>query len=544
MDADLFDVLSRRIGRHGTRRGALAMVAGIFPAGRFTERLGEAKKGKKGRKNKKKKCRPRCSPCEKCVKRKCRPKPGAAGCKRDTCTRSGDGAVTVRAEQQVGRKTLRAVHSGPRLGDAAQIQGRADLTLDGAPLLAISTQTANGTTTVTITYGGAFSGIRRAQFSNDGTTVTGEVDGRAIVPLAAGTSPDQAKFADGNPPPRISIDPAVAKAIQQVFGKLSSAATTCGASSRTTSTSTRSRPSRGRGRRHRSQHHDRARDRRIVVEAHPETSVDCLALYIPCQLGFVTCTYAAPAACAVFLFGYGICLAAALLICGYTAMQCRKSARHGRTCCPVPCGGGDVLNPFSEDPACCEPGETCLDPNRAQFACCPPGTYSCHASQCCPDSKECFPGGKCCEPGSIDCGGECCGAGSCIDGECCVAPNAVCNGQCCPPFSSCCGGTCCAGSCVAGHCCEAPSRPCGSSCCNGTCCNGVCCDANEGCDPVRGVCTARCGQFQRACENIPGMPTCCLFDEGCCQNGSCCAPGTECCRSGGGFVCSASGCIQ
>lgn len=555
MDADQFDRLARMWTIGGTRRRVLAAVTVMMPAG-LAEKVGWARKSRKPRK--KKKCKPRCKACKTCKKGKCRSSRNGTRCSGGTCfngvcfggsgkcTESPEGAVSLVTETTVNGQTLRATQTSQPLGEQGETAGNLDLTLGGDPLLTIETEGAGGSVTVTVTYGNAFGGIRRSRFTNDGQTVTGEIDGRAIQPLPTNGNPNQVQFADGGPPPTIDIDPDLARALDALIKQVHRAASDCdparharqyAVSPRLEKAATRRRKSKsGASRRNRVALHPEPRE-------HPEDDFECLAHYALCNYDYNECVSGAAGGCALALFGYGICVAIALGVCILKAEDCRRGKRHNAPCCPVRCGGDPENSLFGSDPSCCEEDEACLDPRSNQSGCCPRGATPCGGQNCCRADETCSPDGSCCGAGSVLCGGVCCPNAGCLGGECCEAPNGVCGGQCCPPFSTCCGGQCCNGSCVGGSCCEPPARQCGNTCCDGQCCNGRCCPANQGCDPVNGLCVVRCGQFQRTCESLPGMPTCCLFDEECCQNGSCCPPGTECCFRGG-WICSPNGCVQ
>jgi hypothetical protein len=432
---------------------------------------------------------------------------------------------------------LQATQTVQPVGANHQTASQLDLTLAGAPLLSIATAGQDRAVTVTLTYGAAFSGIQRAQFVNDGTTITGEIDGRAIVPRPAHGDPSKTRFADGAPPPDIQVDPALAKALQTLLHQAQQDAKTCHPA-----------PATGAARRTRQAGRPAKATRRGGVRPadHPEQAAGCLALYVPCGTADAACIYSAGVGCAAAVFFYGVCLGAALLLCEYAALVCRKTVRVGGTCCPVTCGGStDVANPFSDDPSCCEHGETCVNPDSNQSSCCPPGTNACAGVNCCQPNETCQPNGQCCAPNASLCGEVCCPNGSCHHGECCDFPNVTCGAACCAPLSRCCAGQCCAGICTNGICCVAPATYCNGSCCATNCCNGVCCPAGQSCGP-NGNCAVVCGADEYACPVFPGNPPCCGRGRAvgslqhCCPGvaatatarAGCCDFGLQCCTNG------------
>ena len=477
MDAHRFDSIARIVGAGATRRALVAAALAVAPAAVRDEPAGSKKKP--------------CPPCKKRKKGKCKKKlPDGAPCRGGTCqggacvsggpcSASAGKAVSVVAATTYAGKSLQATQTMQPFGAAGQTSSQLDFTLGNSPLLTVKTTGNGGVVTVNFIYGDAFRGIRRAQFTNDGSTITGEIDGRAINAMPAGADPNSATFQDGGPPPNVQVDPKLQAAIASAWEQLEQAAANCNGAAR--GAKTRSRRSEGEG-------------GDVHAEANPQQSVGCLALYIPCQTGYVGCL-AGSAGCAALIFAAPICVAAVVLTCTYAAAVCRRVVRLGATCCPVKCGGNqDPANPFGDDPSCCEQGETCLDPNSNRSGCCPPG--------------------------KSNCAGQCCTNGKCVNGFCCESPQFVCGNQCCGGFANCCGGQCCTGSCCGnslccpgvcngGVCCNNGSFPCGSGCCptDRACCNGVCCNAGASC--INNQCVQVCSSNEFSCTPPGGTQRCC-----------------------------------
>lgn len=512
MDAERFDSLARIIGGERTRRVLLAAIAGFVPtavwegtawarkASKQAHKKGGGKKGggKKGGKKK------GCPPCKKRKQGKCTGKlPNGAACPGGTCNGgrcvpftgacagTGGNAVSVSASGTYAGQPLQATQTLQPFGAQGQTSSKLDFTLGGAPVLTVETSGDDGVAITTLTYGGAFSGIRRAQITNDGTTISGTIDGRAIVPMPASANPNSATFQDGGPPPNVQVDPKLQAAIQGLWQEVGESAASCKAASGGQAASQRAgQASSRRNAKSASQRTKNGHAENGHIEAHPEQDADCLALYIPCQTGYVGCL-AGAAGCAALLFGAPICVAAVVVTCTYAAGVCRRGIRLGPTCCPVRCGGNlDAANPFGEDPGCCEKNETCLDPNSSTSACCPPGTSSC--------------------------GGVCCSNGRCANGSCCEFPNFMCGGTCVGPFTPCCGGAVCNGTCIGNTCCTGGFN-CGGFCCqNGrSCCGGVCCGVGQVCN-AQNQCTTQCPVM---CP-IGGNQTCCSAGD-CCSGPAC-----------------------
>jgi hypothetical protein len=447
MDGERFDHLARAFFAAGSRRGLLHLLAGLPFAGvlaRFAadEESAARKRKKHKRKNKNKK------------KRKCKHPPCGGPC---TVTSEASALVT---ETKFNKKPL-------RLRQRADFEngGRVtEVTLGGANILNMTHVVAAPGMVTTVSYGGAFRGIDQARFATDGVTITGDIDGRAIVPLPSGADPSQIVFADGGAPLSVQGDPDLVVAIQGLFSKAAQQAGACQPTQRKRSLSSRD-----------------------------ASSFECIAKHVACAAEAAECekTVAEIAAGCSFvpILGPIVCGAVGTVNCAYESAECLRKARYSSTCCPVRCGGvvDDLDGP---DPLCCESGETCRDPN----------------------SNE----GRCCAAGMVSCGGECCPAGSCTSGFCCKLPTgSVCGSHCCGPFDACCGGQCCTGTCIGSTCCQLPNYDCGGFCCQGgnACCSGHCCAPGQICRDGQCAephpCPRRCSDGQccpegKVCCGSPG----------------------------------------
>ena len=131
------------------------------------------------------------------------------------CSGSAGNVVTGVANGTYAGQSLQGTHTLQPFSTTGQTNSQLNFTLGGAPLLTVETVGAGGVVTVTLTYGEAFSGIQRAQFINNGSTITGEIDGRAIVPLPANADPNSATFQDGGPWPNVQVDTALQAALRR-----------------------------------------------------------------------------------------------------------------------------------------------------------------------------------------------------------------------------------------------------------------------------------------------------------------------------------------
>jgi hypothetical protein len=460
MDGKRFDRFTRLMVRDTTRRSIIWSSAGGLMAGLLGIPDAEAKKRKK---RKKKKCkRPPCGPC----------------------TVSADG-VSLVVSRKFKKKPLR-LQQRTNFGNGSR---QTEITYKGKSVLKINYEISPPGMNVTVTYGAAFSGINQARFSSDGTTITGEIDGRAIAPLPVGSAPGQIAFADGGPALEVQGNAKLLKAIQGLFSKAGALAASC-------------QPSQN--------------ARSVSAEEHFLSSIECIAKQGKCVAEGAKCeadvAALAASTCTIVPFiGPIVCGIIGTVNCAYELASCSRRARYSSTCCPVRCGG-DVEDLDGPNPLCCEPGETCQDPN----------------------SNE----GRCCPAGMVSCGGDCCPAGQCTSGFCCTTGvGTICGNQCCGPLSSCCGGRCCAGVCNGNICCVGGELPCGSGCCNGTCCNNSCCPTGQVC------CNNVCCPSGYTCQNNQCVQVCNPGEVPCA--GACCTGGQQCYRCpNGAQVCRFGPCIN
>ena len=458
MDGSQFDRLTRRLAGALSRRWALG--AGLSGALGALFNLGdaEAKQKKKKGKGKKKKGKNKNK----------KGQPGAAA-----CTVNGSGTetstdLTVTAKDLTLNSSERLEHETGALVSTTTISQK-------QTVLAQTTTRfeRNGITRTEILYGGAYQGISRIEFISDGSTTSGTIDGRAIIPFPTGASLEGLQFQDGQPAPRMSGNEQLDQQVSQLYALAAAQAGSCAVPKSNGGSG-------GIARRH--------------------TSVECLSCLGSCAAEATVCAIEAKGPCAAVaalcLWGapacFAGCYAAAFALCGLAALACTDICARG-PCCAVAChqSNGDTF--------CCEEGQTCLRPG----ACCPAGLTPCGGQNCCTSGETCLPDGSCCPSGRA-CGQTCCG-----------------------PLTPCCGGRCCGGICNGNTCCDAGTLPCGSGCCDGTCCNGSCCPSGRQC------CNGTCCQSGFACLNnqcvqvcnageVPCGTTCCTGGRSCytCPNGA------------------------
>jgi len=286
------------------------------------------------------------------------------------------------------------------------------------------TASRDGELRIVVDYKGPFTGIRRAVMtSSDSETGIFEIDGRLSLPtvLEGGAL----VFEDGKPPPVLKINDrqrdAMVELVQTSHGLFQDCLTP-----------------------------EPKQNQSPLVQLPPLTlgvsggdgghitdpanSAECFECYALCAAGFATCSYIAGVVstlCGPFVLlctGGGIAACAGLWVVG-----CNDSCMNAGPCCPVSCGGNNLIE-------CCGVGEPCLgttlNPTLAQV-CCDPGDTPCQGQRCCSPDEACTDDGSCCadEP----CGTTCCRGpdaplGYCLDpatSTCCDSTREVCNGVCC-----------------------------------------------------------------------------------------------------------------
>jgi hypothetical protein len=410
------------------------------------------------------------------------------------------------------------------------------------------------------TAGPAF-GVDSLELDSDGKTLTGTINGRAIVPfdLSSGGGPAGIKFADGKPAPQGSVDPAVRDAVAQAFQKAKQDASLCVPP--------------------REYHPDYIKGEGKAVYEFPADagfSPACQTCFNDCYTNYNNCSYAAAFGCAGPW--YPVCIAIALNACGGAQSGCEDSCAYGSVCCPLQC---DNAPPSNGPGLCCEAGQICVDPTngyccpegysracaggvQSDCVCCPDTQATCNGT-CCDTGQSCSQEGICCHQYEfntrpVSCKGVCCGAGQICAGGFCCDKKSACKDQCCD--GTCKDGKCCVGSWCGDKCCAygcdkdnncKPNPLClggqwinGSCCQNQNVCGKVCCPSNKTClDAATGSCgTQTCPQGQTACksEMTGGTYTsvCCDGKSPICCNGACCGSGQVCCMTNTGVL----GCVK
>lgn len=495
----------------------------------------------------------------------CNPCPANTRCESDVCCpndlatcappcsikRTNEGLVlqyTVRSSVAGPALTLIATHvvPDPVLQNAAgrikfnsppeSAHGKRTVLLGSQLLLGIDYGLSSTSTTIAVTYGSAFQGVKSSLCIIDHDVVSGNVDGRAVIPFARRSNPGPIKFtfADGKPPPAVSIDPQVLSGLEQILRQGSNAAHIC----RQTQSLTPGTFDNTRG------------------------SPACITCEDACSSTAQESLDVAAALSVACLFEAPACLAAAAAAIQVQYDGCRRGCEGpGAACCPISCQVGCCDNghtccgsegaccqqgevcagsvqgvgiccPQNSGPlcgrACCQSGQLCVDQN--QGICCPTGSGLC-GSSCCPNDSLCIGNSICCGPKDRfkDCGdGQCCPAeAACINNSCCMPPSHVCNGQCCAPFDVCCNGACCGGNnlCIDNRICCPRDQVCGHICCPAgqRCANGAC----AVCPPATVPCSS-------PGPNGVVVSICCAPGANCCL-GVCCTgqTGHECTGPGG-----------
>jgi hypothetical protein len=379
---------------------------------------------------------------------------------------------------------------------------------NGNTILTTTVETNGSTVEVTVDYGAGFQGIQHAHFVTNGLVVTGEIDGRAIVPMPVGSDPNTATFQDGNPPPKVKVNNNTESVIAQLRLNADTAPSTCFEAPEVLQTS------------------DAEMSTSVSDSGHTSdttSTIACVACLGACYGAGIGCVFAATKLCALTGPFYGLCMLTAAFVCSGVAVACILgcNAPPG-VCCPVSCG----------DSACCASEEECL--NSSTGLCCSPNQTRCLNKSCCGETDACIDtgpiAGTCC-PANRACGQSCCDElSTCTNtatGQCCPTGLGaqVCNGQCCNLGDVCVGtpGSCC----PAGQACGSACCPLGFDCVNGTCTQGACPFGQATCQTAT---TNLCCQVGAECgdDNVSGS-VCCALGEVFCGPAKGCRPSANDC---------------
>lgn len=405
------------------------------------------------------------------------------------------------------------------------------------------------------TYGAMIRGIHLANLSVSDGQVTGDIDGRRIIPfqLTAKSGPVALTFADGRPPPNADLEPALASALQELDREAMLPFAAVGV------LPFQDDPG-------------GSRQNGLLDDETPH----CVACYRGCAKNVLS--WVVPGAAE-------LCLATCYIPiegdCAEKSCSVASTCDSDQTCCgdvccgptnvcgnalgaccpkdfPVGCGDETKIICYPSGSQCCGATDACESgtvcqvipgaPPGARPRCCP-SDRTCDAD-CCSADQSCLRTasgkGVCCA-GEL-CGDQCC-VGTCVAGQCCptqggTAAATVCGNACCGPLERCidpthslcctplksCGAQCCGDteSCVAGSCCP-QDRACGTVCCGA----GMMCQ-----DRVRGTCApipVTCPQGESPCfprgegtsPVSSATPICCPTGSACCAGppATCCAPG-------------------
>ena len=438
------------------------------------------------------------------------------------------------------------------------------ITRGATTVLTKTSRSANGSTSVELVFGPAFQGIGRAAFTDDGATLQGSIDGRAIVPAAIATlrGADGIAFVDQQSRPAIQVAAGTFEAISRLSDKVTTdAAIVCPASgaaspgqtmapavSALTNALWRAPAYKSTGATHpsvavgqqaptaaptaRLQPIQAASSRpglaRVAQNAAAPRGAPSGVRVLDAPLGVWvppvepsdqqnnSLFWATPdcqsceGSCATDPWSYII--PGGLLLC---EADCFIPS-HG--CAEQLCSGAIASCDKTESccgSICCGAGSVCGNDPNADGICCPAD----HPVAC----------GDATQQGCYVDGSTCCGSlnVACNPGDVCVDPLA---GTCCPA-SQACGGACCG----AGQSCQTTSTG-GSTCCQTPLCGDQCCDGGNCANG--GVC---CFGPVDASGNCCGGILANVCNGQCCS-GSCTADGSCCSTFAGSVVCGSACC--
>ena len=355
-----------------------------------------------------------------------------------TASTGANGATTFSVSGDYGHgtttfTTISVPPSGPAAAGGPFPTTTADVEVAGQSVIHIvgNGQRINGKTELTVDYG-AGSGIRHIDLFNDGTNITGTVDGHALVPfpVSSANSASAYAFQDGTAIPTITVDTGILASAVGIAAAASAALRTCGPASSQLLLGPSSGPpvpppvTPGTV-------NTTAKDPTVNAQCNNCLSI-CNDIYHACDTGSSSsCTNSVLGGLAGALGATatgnpvaGVAGAIAVILggCssgGHDACVSSQSACYGaclipgEPCCPKGCGNG-----------CCDQAQTCLDP-RAML-CCDVGFSTClgptNSSCFDPGRAFCLPSGQACLNGVLPCGegfaSVCCESGICPDGEC------------------------------------------------------------------------------------------------------------------------------
>jgi hypothetical protein len=367
---------------------------------------------------------------------------------------------------------------------------------------------STGSMRANVRFSSPIRGIREATGTSDGVTVQGTVDGRAIVPHAVDLDPNQTRFADGRPAPRIFVPFGFSHTLRVLEDQAESLLDDCSferlppaeaVAALTVGNEPLHYPSGNLGSGGRP-----GEPRPGAVDQIEDTYNDlCARCGNSCAghaaLEVLGCLFLP------FVFACEVAAIARGVACG------RACDDVGSQCCPIDCGGTE------HGEGCCATGTQCI--NATEQSCCYSWEIPCGGKECCFGTQECvngMQGPQCCEP----CGSECCNTSNgffCKDAT---------RSQCCKDGQEC-GTACCASDPATGL----PQATCEDAtlglCCNvfTTGCAGRCCDIGQVC--ANGQCAPpppmTCLRPELACANVDecvarlGAHTGLICADGCCQ---------------------------
>jgi len=440
-----------------------------------------------------------------------------AGAKQSTMRHAVQSTVEGKLLTDVSQITF--THPAQR-GQAPQIKSTRSITLGSDLLLRIDKQSHGSSVDVKVTYGTAFHGIQEATFTSDGKVTQGTIDGRRTLQFPVGIDANSIKFADGNPPPAISLNAALEQALNAIRQKAKDDISSCGQEAT-------GRASTAGGSWRVPASNQVAASRKTLAFARKLKRLSPLGLTLaPATSGFVS-PWASPEPVAVG--GEPSAMPAAALpdpappqVGGQACQDCQNNCAVDYGICETGAGVGCIFTLFGAGACeaaaaagCAAIGAICLNKcDQDGGACCPVG---CPNGGCCDQGQQCTPTQDlCCASNVFVCAGGCCPPGFiCKDNVCCTTDRAVCAGVCCPEGQACS---------TEGICCpqvEANTKPvsCNHTCCpkDTYCCGGgsyveVCCPNGQKCLPVANMPSAKtCCADRYVCGDV-----CCQAEQSCC----------------------------
>lgn len=308
--------------------------------------------------------------------------PVVTGCHEGT---TQDSSKTITFSSKLEDPAFGALTLDATVGHGSAVTPSYSVKLNGNPFYEILTEpTEDGSTRQIETYFAPANGVHQVITTSKADTIIMLVDGRRTLAAPAGAKPEDVRFEDGQPAPKLVVAPELQDGVKRLLTSAATDSASCF------------------GQPMPNQSVEPGKD--PLALAHPSSGLGCNTCESGCRAGYIVCIVGAISGCGPFSIFCGAG-------CAFAMDQCMGIChRSGTDCCPVGCGGeSGSLTPIG---TCCMAGDICLKRGDSAHSalCCPGGTTTCGGRACCNPGETCMPGGTCCP---VVHNGECCFIGTC-----------------------------------------------------------------------------------------------------------------------------------